>query len=146
MPELDLSFKDFSLTGQAAQPKRIKIDADEFLAPPVIPGAVLGELVQVGSSLGDLKGSPSEQVDLLMAKIAEVMDKLLTKETAPRFRERLYSLSEPMDLYLQAIPAMQWLVEAYSHRPTKPSSSSANGPGDDGGGLTATAPNGESIL
>lgn len=141
MPEqLDLSFKDFSLKGQAAQPKHFKIDGDEFFAPAVIPADVLGILVEAGTSLSEIKGTPKQQLDALIAKIADVMDLLLTPETAPRFKERLYSRTEPMDLYTQAIPAMQWLVEVYSQRPTQPPSSSASGPEDGGGGLTAIAP------
>lgn len=147
MPDqLDLSFKDFSLTGQAAKPKTFKIDADMFEAPAVIPGEVLGLLTEVGASMADVKGSPKQQMDQLLAKIADVMALLLPEDDAARFRDRLYSRTAPMDVHKQALPAMQWLIEAYGQRPTKPSSSSANGPEDDGGGLMATAPNEESVL
>lgn len=142
MPEYDLKHRDFSLQGDEAEPKTFTVGKDEFVAPPVIPPVLLGDLAAASQGFGDLKGDVPAQLE----KVASIFDLLLTPETAPRFRERLLSRTEPIDLNRQALPIMHWLMEVYGLRPTEPSSSSGSGVNGGGPGSTDGAPNTESTL
>lgn len=141
----DLTFRDFSLTPEQAKPKHFTVDGDTFYLPPVIAPIVLGELMEAAKGLGGFEIGDKAQVDAGLARIADLMDLLLTPETAPRFRERLFSRTEPFDLVNQVLPIVRWTIEVYSVRPTEASSDSTNGSEDAGGISTDTVPIVESI-
>lgn len=153
MAEYDLDFKDFSLSEQEMKPKRFKIGADMFEAPPLLAPVVMAELTGLAAKFGGLAGSEGEDIpttpEALMEVIeafGEVFEQILTQETGPRFKQRLLSKDEPIDLMRQAVPALKWLIEVYGLRPTEPSSSSSDGSDGGGPGSTGGAPNGESGL
>jgi len=141
----DLTFRDFSLSADDARPKRFQIDADVFFLPAVIAPVVLGELMESAKGLGGFKLGEKAEVEAALERIAALTDLLLTPETAPRFRERLFSRTEPLDLVRQVLPVVRWMVEVYTVRPTEASSDSTNGSADAGGISTDIAPSEESI-
>lgn len=150
MAEYDLDFKDFSLSEQEMKPKRFKIGADIFEAPPLLAPVVMAELTGLAAKFGGLAGTEQETPatpEALMEVVeafGDVFEKLLTAETGPRFKQRLLSKDEPIDLMRQAVPALKWLIEVYGLRPIGPSSSSSDGSDGGGPGSTDGAPNGES--
>lgn len=150
MPEYDMKFKDFSLGDPGAEgnelglgdPITFAVGKDQFAALPVVAPILLSELVASSHGFAELKGDVPAQLE----RVAKLFDLLLTDETAPRFRERILSRKEPLDLNRQVLPIMHWLMECYGMRPTEPSSSSTPGVNDGGPGSTDGAPNAASAL
>lgn len=138
----DLDFKDFSLPEDELRPKRFKIGADVFTAPPFIGArglaALAGQAAKL-SRLGDLEKFGEEELVQLLEDIGDLMVTMLDKDTksGERFKARLLSTDNPLHLQKQVLPIIFWLIEAYGLRPTEPPSSSATG--SDGGGPTSTA-------
>lgn len=119
------------------EPIEFTIDDDVFRAPASIPAAVLLDLMGMQEQLGDLtKLDPEKGLQLLV----DIFNLLLTPASATRFKERLTSREEPLDLQEQVIPIIEWLVEEYTARPTKPSLNSPAGSATNGGASTAGAP------
>lgn len=141
----DFTFRDFSLSPDKAKPKRFVVDNDEFFLPAVIAPIMLGELIESAKGMGGFSIGNKAEVEAALERIAAMTDLLLTEETAPRFRERLFSRTEPMDLNEQVLPIVRWIIEVYSVRPTEASSDSTNGSGGAGGISTDIALNGELI-
>jgi hypothetical protein len=141
----DLSFRDFSLTPEDAKPKSFNVDGDVFFLPGVIAPVVLGELIESAKGLGGFHVGNKAEIEAALERIAAMTDLLLSPETAPRFRERLFSRTEPLDLNKQVVPIVRWIVEVYSVRPTEASSDSMNGSEGAGGISTDIAPIVESI-
>lgn len=142
MADYDLDFKDFSLPAEQMKPKRFKIDDDMFTAPPIIAPATFAALTGMAGRLAELNlgdgDTPlsEELINQLIGAFGDLFVELLDEATGPRFKTRLESKTEPIDLMRQAVPALYWLIEAYGLRPTEPPSSSSNGL--DGGGLGST--------
>lgn len=141
----DFTFRDFSLSPDKAKPKRFTVDGDEFFLPAVIAPIMLGELIESAKGIGGFSVGNSEEIQAALERVAAMTDLLLTPDTAPRFKERLFSRTEPFDLTTQVVPIIRWIIEVYSVRPTEASSDSTNGSGDAGGISTDTAPSVESI-
>jgi hypothetical protein len=124
--------RDFTLP---MEPKQFRIDADVFKAPAIISPVALKKLSALHAELGDGVGA---NIDQSLNLIADMFAILLPGPSGERFKERLLSETEPIDLQRQALPALYWLLEEYGVRPTEPSSPSPNGSTD---GQTDT-PNG----
>lgn len=145
MPEYDMKFKDFSLGDPDAPgnelglgvPIEFKVGKDVFRAPAVVAPILLGRITAAAQGFSEPDGDMGKKLEYA----AEIFDQLLTPETAPRFRERLLSATEPIDLNRQAVPILYWLMEVYGMRPTQPSLSSMDGVSDGGPGSTDGVPN-----
>lgn len=111
-------FKDFS---KKREPVEFKIDDDLFVAPPVLPIPTMQELAETAESIKTEKNNAA-----LFAKITSIFDAVLTDTSARRFRERISSKEEPVDIE-QLVDIMLWLLEEYGLRPTQPSSDSSSG-------------------
>jgi hypothetical protein len=122
------------------EPIEIELGGDVFTAPPVIPPVILGEMIDAGQRIEDIQGKPgASQKDLLdqmMKVLDEVFGLIFMPESAALFHERLFSREKPFDLNHELVPALMWLVEEYTERPTVPSPPSTTGLGD--GGTTST--------
>jgi hypothetical protein len=81
--------------------------------------------------------SQKDQLEQMMKIIDEVMGLVLVPESAAVFHERLYSRTDPYDLQREVVPAVMWLVEEYTNRPTEPSPPSMTGSSD---GSTPSTP------
>lgn len=126
------TMRDFS---SKRKPISFTIEADVFHGPAVLPAAVFGELMEAAKGLGSFQMTDAKQVDAALERVAEFTDLILTPETAPRFRERLLSRTEPLDLVEQVLPIVQWLAEVYGMRPTQAPSNSVSG-SDGAGGIS----------
>lgn len=131
------TMRDFS---SARKPISFKADNDVFHGPAVLPAAVFGELLEAAKGLGGFQLGDAAQIKEALERIAGFTDIVLTPETAPRFRERLLSREEPLDLTEQVLPILKYLTEVYGLRPTQAPSDSSNGSDGAGGISTATAP------
>lgn len=107
--------RDFSISDE---PLPFKLGQDIFEAVPVVPPVLLDELT---AALAQMGAEGRTNIELLN-DFAAIFDVLLTEGTALRFRERLMSRTEPIDLNRQLVPIIQWLLEEYGMRPMEPSS------------------------
>jgi len=130
----------------------LEIGGEHFEAPPLLAPAALGELLDMHGRMSEkfarLQAAPGQTaesgaMDDILAFIADMYDLIFGEETpgvkrdtAVRFRDRLYSKDNPFDLTREVIPAVVALVEEYTDRPTQPSPPSSTSPGD--GGTTST--------
>lgn len=150
MAEYDLDFKDFSLPEAELQPKRFRVGDDTFTAPPLIAPLTLAELAGMAGRFGDMTGEDGTiqagQMKTLLEAFGDFFLQLLSADdqSGERFKARLLSTQNPLDLQRQVIPIVFWLLEVYGLRPTQASSTSANGSDDAGPGSTDGAPNAES--
>jgi hypothetical protein len=126
--------RDFTLP---MEPKRFRIDEDLFQAPAIISPIALKKLAALHAELGDGTAIATD-IDRSLDLIGDMFAILLPGPSGVRFKERLLSETEPIDLTRQALPALYWLLEEYGMRPTGPSSPSPAGSTD---GQTDT-PNG----
>lgn len=117
----------------AREPIELELGGDLFTAPAVIPPAVLGELLDAGTRIEETQKtaglSQRDQLDQMMKILDEVLGLVLVPDSVPLFHERLFSRTNPFDLVNELIPAVEWLVQEYSDRPTVPSQPSSTGPG-----------------
>jgi hypothetical protein len=125
----------------AREPIELGLGGDEFTAPPVIPPAVLGDMVDAGERISEIQKVKNLSQKDQLAQVMEVVDNIfglvLVPESAALFHERLYSRTNPFDLMREVLPALEWLVEEYTSRPTEPSPTSGTGSG--GGGSSSTS-------
>lgn len=126
--------RDFTLP---MEPKVFRIDDDLFKAPAIISPIALKKLAGLHAQLGD-GAAVAADIDRSLNLIGDMFTILLPGESGIRFRERLLSETEPIDLTRQVLPILYWLLEEYGMRPTQPSSPSPSGSTD---GTTDT-PNG----
>lgn len=111
-------FKDFS---KKREPVEFQIDDDIFTAPSILPVPSMQELAEVANAIKIETDNAK-----LFQRITEVFDAVLTEASAKRFRQRVTSKEEPIDVE-QLVDIMLWLLEEYGLRPTQPSSDSSNG-------------------
>jgi hypothetical protein len=123
------------------EPVEIELGGDLFTAPPVIPPAILGDMLDAGQRIEEMQNKPGasqkELLDQMMKVLDEVFGLILVPESAALFHERLFSREKPFDLTHELVPALMWLVEEYTERPTVPSPPSPTGPSD--GSTTSTS-------
>lgn len=141
-----MTLRDFSLSAEESEPKGFTVGADTFEGPPVIAPILWGDLMEAARNLEGFRMGSPEEVKAALERVAKFTDILLTPDSAPRFRERLFSTTEPLDLVKQVIPILQWLMEVYALRPTEASNDSTTGSSDAGGISTDTAHTEESTL
>lgn len=134
-----MTLRDFSLSAEDSEPKGFTIGPDRFEGPPIIPPVVWGDLMEAARGLGGFQMGNREEIAAALERVAKFTDVVLTDESAPRFRERLFSRTEPIDLVKQVIPILNYLMEVYAVRPPQASGGSTNGSSDAGGTSTATA-------
>lgn len=127
--------KDFTIV---VKPKRFRVGDDMFQAPGVIGLTTMEELAKVGTGFTQL--NPKEMVE----RVKAVFDLVLEDDSAARFRQRMESKTEALDVKQQVLPILLWLLEEYGLRPTQPSTPSSTGPDGDGTSSTPGAPPTES--
>ncbi|MCW6003861.1 hypothetical protein K1W54_04590 [Micromonospora sp. CPCC 205371] len=122
------------------EPVEAEIGGDLFVAPPVIPPAVLGDMLDAGERIGEIQRtqglSQKEQLNQMMKVLDEVFNLVLIPDSGKAFHERLYSRENPFDLMREVMPALEWLIEEFTERPTEPSPPSSTGRSD--GGTSST--------
>lgn len=123
------------------EPIELELGGDVFIAPPVIPPAVLGDMLDAATRIDEVQGAEGlpqkEMLDRMMKILDEVFGLVLVPESAALFHERLFSREKPFDLTRELVPGLTWLVEEYTERPTEPSPQSSTGRSD--GGTTSTS-------
>lgn len=126
------------------EPIELELGGDLFTAPAVIPPAVLGDLLDAGERIAESQEvaglSQRDQLEQMMKILDEVFALVLIPESVPLFHERLFSRTNPFDLVNELIPAVEWLVEEYSDRPTGPSQPSSTGASGGQSSSTSGAP------
>lgn len=138
-----MTLRDFSLSAEESEPKGFTIGADTFEGPAVLAPVVWGDLMEAARGLGGFTMGSKEEINAALGRIAAFTDVLLVKGKE-RFRERLFSATEPLDLTKQVIPILHHMMEVYGLRPTQASGDSTTGSSDAGGTSTDTAPTVES--
>ncbi len=133
-----MTLRDFSLSAEESEPKGFTIGADTFEGPAVLPPVVWGDLMEAARGLGGFTMGNKEEINAALERIAAFTDVLLVKGNE-RFRDRLFSATEPLDLTVQVIPILHHLMELYGLRPTQASGDSTTGSSDAGGISTDTA-------
>lgn len=122
------------------EPVEVEMGGDWFSAPPVIPPAVLGDMLDAGERIAEIQNtqglSQKDQLAQMMKILDEVFGLVLVSDSATHFHERLYSRTDPLDLTREVMPALEWLVEEFTDRPTEPSPPSSTGRSD--GGTSST--------
>lgn len=122
------------------EPIELEFDDDVCTAPPTIPSAVLGELLDAGERVADIQTNKSLSQKDTIAQVLKVLDEVfglvLTPGSAKVFHDRLYSRDKPLDLMRQVMPALEFLIEEYTDRPLEASPPSTTGP--DGGSTSST--------
>lgn len=127
----------------AREPIVLELGGEEFTAPPVIAPAVLGDMLDAGEQIGGLNQEGMSQKDIfaqMMKILDEVFGLVLVPDSATRFHERLFSRENPFDLGKEVMPALEWLIEEYTERPTVPSPPSSTGSSDGASSSTSGAP------
>ncbi len=121
-------------------PIEFEIDGEKFDAVQAIPADVLMDMTNGFQNMdeGDTKASINAMLT--------VLEKFLLPNSFRRFRERMGSQEQPIELP-QVEEVVLWLMEQYGMRPTEQSSVSADGlqlPGS-GTNLTGSTPDVVSI-
>jgi hypothetical protein len=123
------------------EPVEVEMGGDWFSAPPVIPPAVLGDMLDAGERIAEIQNtqglSQKDQLAQMMKILDEVFGLVLVPDSATHFHDRLYSRTDPLDLAREVTPALEWLVEEFTDRPTQPSPPSTTGSSD--GSTTSTS-------
>jgi hypothetical protein len=124
------------------EPIELELGGDTLYAPPVIPPAVLGDLLAVSQDLGQFGTGNvgKEEITKIMETLDGVFGLILVPDSAATFHERLFSRTNPFDLLNEVMPAMEWLIEEYTDRPTQPSPPSSTGPSDGQSSSTSGVP------
>lgn len=108
-----------------------RIDDDVFEAAPAIPGDTLTEFA---TRYTDITDKPvADQLGVMK----DALSLVLLPESHARFTKRLKDPEHPIELE-QVVDVVQWLMEHYGRRPTKPSSTSATGPHSPAPGTNST--------
>ena len=122
------------------EPIELEFDDDVCTAPPTIPSAVLGELLDAGEHVTEIQNNKSLSQKDTITQVLKVLDEVfglvLTPDSAKVFHDRLYSRDKPLDLMRQVMPALEFLIEEYTDRPLEASPPSTTGPAV--GGTTST--------
>lgn len=118
--------RDFTIR---RDPIQFRIDDDVFKAPPIISPVALVKLGKLHTDMGD-EANITRDVEATLQRVGDMFTILLPGPSGQRFKERLLSEDQPIDLQQQAIPALYWLLERYGLRPTQPSSPSPTGSTD----------------
>ncbi len=126
MTEPDQGIRDFTIH---REPKQFRIDDDLFKAPAIISPIALRKITAMYTEIGDITALGSD-IDRTLDILGQIFGILLPGASGVRFKERLLSEEEPLDLIGQVIPALYWLLEQYGMRPTQPSSPSPDGSTD----------------
>lgn len=147
LPVDDQGIVDFTLP---MEPKRFRIGADIFTAPALMAPIKLARLASLGSDLAALDFKDEQSARASIERIAGLFQMLIGGASGQLFHDRLMSSGDegepdPIDIQRQAIPALQYLIEAYGVRPTEQSSPLlANAvTGDSTDGAPAAASTGE---
>lgn len=111
------------------EPKQFRIDDDVFKAPAIISPVALQEISILYAGIGDL-ATVTNDIERTLVLLGKIFTILLPGPSGARFKERLLSAEEPLDLNGQVIPVLYWLLEQYGMRPTQPSSPSPDGSTD----------------
>lgn len=126
MTEPDQGIRDFTIK---REPIQFRIDDDVFKAPAIISPIALRKISAMYTEIGDIS-SLGNDIDRTLNILGHIFGILLPGPSGIRFKERLLSEEEPLDLNAQVIPALYWLLEQYGMRPTQPSSPSPDGSTD----------------
>lgn len=111
--------KDFT---KIRKPLQFQVDDDVFDAAPTIPAEVMIQFAEGFTTVDPAAMSPSEMVGALR----RVVEFVLLPQSLARFKERMASQAEPIDME-QLDNIVQWLFEEYGLRPTTESSPSLSG-------------------
>jgi len=118
----------------AREPIVLELGGEEFHAPPVIAPAVLGDMLDAGERIGEISGKKDLSQRDMFAEMMKILDDVfglvLIPESGARFHDRLHSRDNPFDLSKEVMPALEWLIEEYTDRPTEPSPPSSTGSSD----------------
>lgn len=126
MTEPDQGIRDFTIK---REPIQFRIDDDVFKAPAIISPIALRKIAAMYAEMGDIT-SLGNDIEQTLNVVGQIFAILLPGASGARFKERLLSEEEPLDLNAQVIPALYWLLEQYGMRPTQPSSPSPDGSTD----------------
>lgn len=116
----EVGVKQFRSASAAAgtAPVEFRIDGESFYATPVIPAAVMAEILPLART-----GTEAERLNAL----SRFLDTVLYQESAERLAARMRSPEEPLTL-AEVAEVLQWLLEeVYALRPSAPSSPSPGG-------------------
>jgi hypothetical protein len=126
-PDPDVNgVRDFTIK---RDPHQFRIDDDVFKAPAIISPIALTKLSKLHGEMGDA-AQISANIEATLQRVGDMFTILLPGPSGQRFKQRLLSEEEPIDLQQQALPALYWLLERYGMRPTQPSSPSPDGSTD----------------
>jgi len=126
----EVSFKDFT---KVLSRKYFRVGAEEFDALPTLPIPVMQELIRASTGLRG-KDLGAEALDQVLG----IFDSILVPESAQRFKARIASVTDPVDL-TQVMDIMTWLMELYGKRPTQQSPESSSGLPTETDGMISTA-------
>lgn len=104
---------------------------EKFEAVPTIPGKVM---LAMGSKMSAIQENEVPDAALF----DDVLDTLLTDESAERFKARMADKANPIDMD-QFNQVMQWVMAEHGLRPTEPASSSSATSDSPESGTSSTA-------
>lgn len=122
--------KDFT---KIRKPIQFQIDDDVFDAAPTVPAEVMIQFAEGFTTLDPSAMNPAE----LVGALRRVVEFVLLPQSLERFKERMASQAEPIDME-QLDEIVQWLFEEYGLRPTVESSPSLSGDSAPVPGTTST--------
>jgi len=127
-----MTMKDFT---RARKKVQFLIDADTFTGVDALPAEVMMDFTLRFEAMDE--ESPADGINALK----DVLDTVLLDDSAARFRERMGSKTDPIELP-QVNDVVMWLLEQYGMRPTEQPSNSVVGlPSQVSGmSLTGTTP------
>jgi hypothetical protein len=122
------------------RPVRFRIDDDLFQAAAALPAGVAFEFAELASGLQAQAEGDRDRVAEAKAAMG-LFEKILYPESYQRFRQRMFSIEEPIDPG-QLFMVVSGLMSRYGLRPTEPSADSSAGrePPADGTNSTAAPP------
>lgn len=124
----NVRYKDFTLDRPAI---KFSIAGQNFDAVPALSAGLLQDMVEVVNGLGD--EVTLETVKEVLPRIGKVFNAVLEDESATRFAE----IFNKLDLQMQVMPLLVWLLEAYGLRPTQLSSDSTTQSATETDGITS---------
>src|SRR5688500_8832339 len=101
-PTPEVRFKNFTKKRESVW---FQVDEDNFQAMSVLPVPLMQELIGKATVLQDKKAPPEA-----LGEILEIFATVLVPESAARFKDRLKSVENPIDL-TQVMDIMTWLME-----------------------------------
>ncbi len=115
---MDEPLKDFSRPRTRV---RFAVDGDVFDAPPVIPAQVLMEFASRSKAAAD-----AGSLDQRLAVVLDTLETILMPESYALLSARIRDKDRPVGLE-QLNDILEWLLEQYGLRPTRPSGDSSDG-------------------